>query len=185
MAIYSPKVQPCVNDLYETPPATLDMILDCLDPLKHYIWEPFRGSGHSTRHMQSRGFVVTNGDHEDFFHQTVPPKSIVADNGNHLDLVLVSNPPFSIKRHILDRLTKLGVYNVALLLPAPVIFTKYFQEYCTNNNNLQLIIHTKRCSFLDPVTGEPTKKTASFDILWACINLGLDRDVAFSTAKDN
>lgn len=176
MAIYSPTVQPSVNDLYETPPATLDMILDCLDPEKHYIWKPFKGSGHSTKYMQSRGFVVTNGDHKDFFQQAVPPNRI----GNHLERVLVSNPPYSIKRQILKRLSELGVHKVALLLPAPVVFTKYFQAYCTNDNVLQLIIHTKRCSFLDPVTGKATKKTASFNILWACTNLAFDQDISFS-----
>ena len=74
MAIYTKNVQPKLNDQYETPPATLDMILDKLDPGRHHIWEPFPGTGHSTRYMKSRGFDVTNGDHPDLFHQLLPEK---------------------------------------------------------------------------------------------------------------
>ena len=68
------KAQPKLNDLYETPTATLDMILDQLDPARHHIWEPFPGTGHSTRYMKSRGFCVTNGNHPDFFQQSLPEK---------------------------------------------------------------------------------------------------------------
>ena len=77
MAIYTKKAQPTKNDLYETPAATLDMILDHLDPKRHHIWEPFVGTGHSTRYMKSRGFDVTNGDHPDFFQQSLPEKERV------------------------------------------------------------------------------------------------------------
>ena len=70
------------------------MMLTHLDPAIHYVWEPFVGSGHSTRYMKSKGFQVTNGDNEDFFQQTVPNPPA------GMKLVLVSNPPFSIKREI-------------------------------------------------------------------------------------
>lgn len=121
MAIYTKKAQPTKNDLYETPTTTLDIILDHLDPRRHHIWEPFVGTGHSTRYMKSRGFDVTNGDHADFFQQSLPEKY------PEKDFVLISNPPFSVKRRILLRLTELGFHKIALLLPAPVLFTKYFQ----------------------------------------------------------
>ena len=134
MAIYTKNVQPKLNDQYETPPATLDMILDKLDPGRHHIWEPFPGAGHSTRYMKSRGFCVTNGDQQDFFQQSIPEKD------PKKELVLVSNPPFSVKRRILLRLTEIGFHEIALLLPAPLLFTKYFQEYCSHHQ-VQVIIH--------------------------------------------
>lgn len=170
MSIYSKVTQPNLNNQYETPTETLDMILDYLHPEKHCIWEPFKGTGHSTRYMESRGFTVTNGNHPDFFQQKVPH----ADN----ELVLISNPPFSIKRQILERLAELGVSKVALLLPAPVLFTKYFHRYCVDHK-VQTIIHSKRCRFIDPTTGQPTKKSASFDIMWVCVNIELESDMVF------
>ena len=173
MAIYTKKAQPTKNDLYETPTTTLDMILDHLDPKRHLIWEPFVGTGHSTRYIKSRGFSVTNGDHQDFFQQSLPEKD------PEKDLVLISNPPFSVKRQILLRLTDLGFHKIALLLPAPVLFTKYFQEYCSHHQ-VQVIIHTKRCNFLDPETGKPTLKQPTFDVMWVCVDLALERDILFS-----
>jgi len=150
---------------------TLDMILEHLDQTVHYLWEPFRGSGHSTRHMKHMGYQVTNGDDPDFFCQTVP----VAPEG--MKTVLVSNPPFSIKREILKHLEALGVHNIALLLPAPVLFTKYFYEFA-HKHHVQLVIHSKRCAFLDPVNGK-AGGSASFDISWICVGLDLPRDINF------
>jgi hypothetical protein len=158
-------------DTYETPTGSLDMLLTHLDPAVHYIWEPFVGSGHSTRHMRQVGFTVTNGDDPDFFEQSVP----VAPEG--LRLVLVSNPPFSLKQQILRHLSALGVYDVALLLPAPALFTKYFHEY-SFQRRVQVIIHSKRCAFLDATTGEAAGP-ASFDIAWICLGLELPRDLCF------
>jgi hypothetical protein len=124
--------------------------------------------------MKSRGFDVTNGDHPDFFQQSLPEKD------PNKELVLVSNPPYSIKRHILRRLTELGFHKFALLLPAPLLFTQYFQEYCSHHQ-VQVIIHTKRCKFLDPETGKPTLKQPTFDVMWVCVDLALERDILFST----
>ena len=173
MSVYTSAAQPKRNDLYETPVRSLNMMLDHLDPSLHLLWEPFVGSGHSTRHMRSSGFQVTNGDDPDFFKQTVP----VAPAG--MKTVLVSNPPFSIKRQILSHLDTLGMNDVALLLPAPVLFTKYFREY-SKEHHVQMVIHSKRCAFLDPHTGK-SGKSASFDVAWICVGVGLTRDINFPT----
>ena len=146
-------------------------MLQHLDQRKHFLWEPFVGSGHSTRHLKSKGFQVTNDDNADFFKQTVP----VPPEG--MKTVLVSNPPFSLKRGILSHLDSLGVHDVALLLPAPVLFTKYFYEYC-KEHQVQLVIHSKRCAFLDPVTGK-AGRSASFNVAWICVGVGLPRDLNF------
>jgi len=172
MSIYTAAAQPKKNDLYETPTKSLDMILELLDPAVHYIWEPFVGSGHSTRHMRSRGFQVTNGDDPDFFKQTVP---VPPQPG--MRTVVVSNPPFSIKREILCHLDSLGMHEVALLLPAPVLFTKYFRQYC-RSHHVQLVVHSKRCAFIDPITGK-AGGSASFDVAWICAGLALEHDINF------
>lgn len=174
MSIYTSSAQPRRCDTWETPTRSLDMLLKHLDPAVHFIWEPFPRSGHSTRHLRSRGFQVTNGDDPDFFRQSVP----VAPS--EMRLVLVSNPPFSIKRDIISHLQELGVHEVALLLPAPVLFTKYFREYC-QSHHVQLVIHSKRCAFLDPISGKAGGSTL-FDIAWICVGLGLPRDVNFPAA---
>jgi len=175
MSLYSNKTQPRSNpesDKYESPPRSLDMILDLLDASKHHIWEPFKGSGHSTMYMRSKGFEVSNGNDPDFFKQSVPNPS------ENKELILVSNPPFSIKRQILLHLKKIEFNKIALLLPAPVLFTLYFREFAMEHK-VQIVIHTKRCSFLNPCTLEPCRTSASFDCLWITTNLSLENDINF------
>jgi hypothetical protein len=151
-------------DTYETVKWTLDIMLDTLNPEKHFIWEPFKGSGSSTLYMRSRGFEVTNGDHDDFFRQTVPSPP------NKKEMVLVSNPPFSTKQQILDRLKQLGIKRWALLLPLACLNTCYFPKF-VDILKLSIIFHYKQPRFLDPEDGKPTKKGSPFEICWFCVGL--------------
>jgi len=170
------------NDLYETPGKSIDLILERLDSNIHVIWEPFPGSGHSTRYMRGRGFIVTNGSDPDFFNQVVPNAEEVAgaENIANPQLVLVTNPHFSTKKEILEKVVVLGVQRVALLLPAATIYTKYFRKYITDTGeeNFRYLVHSKRCNFLDPKTGEATlgkngkKGSCSFDVAWFTSGLG-------------
>ena len=151
-------------DTFETAKWTLDLILDKLDPSEHYIWEPFTGSGRSTRYMRSRGFEVTNGDHADFFRQRVP---VPPENKK---IVLVSNPPFSIKQEILKRIKDDGIERWALLLPISSICTLYF----INNvdvPSMSILFHQRQAKFISPVNEEEPKRAAPFEVCWFCMNL--------------
>jgi hypothetical protein len=112
-----------MSDEYMTPSYLLDIALARLDPKKHFIWEPFRGDGHSTQHMKSRGFQVTNGDQWDFFQQKTP----VAPEG--MDMVMVTNPPFSKKIQLFQDIYKRRLRRCILLLPFASFFTKFFYEF--------------------------------------------------------
>lgn len=169
---FNPRMGMKKNDLYETPGTSLDKILCCLDPRVHYIWEPFVGTGHSTRYMREKGFQVTSGSHPDFFQQhTIPtaPEGMV--------VVLVSNPPFSLKKEIMKRVEELGLERLALLIPAAALFTNYFQEF-KRYKDVQMVVHTRRCSFLDPDSGKPNPP-APFEVAWFCFGLNLPRDIYF------
>lgn len=170
----SPTPQGFGKDDYETPQSALDMVLDELDPTKVCIWEPFAGTGYSSNYMRSRGFVVTNGVHEDFFdHVTIPPSPF-----QHLDIVVVTNPPFSKKRKILEKFHELGVTRIAILLPVGSVFLKYWRELFPMQN-FQIIIHRGRCKFLNPTTSLPIKGTCNFDCSWFLSNLNLPNDITF------
>jgi hypothetical protein len=171
------------NDTYETPGDTIDMVLMHLNVERDFLWEPFPGTGHSTKHMRHRGFQVTNGDDADFFKQTRPQTPHPS-----MRLVLVSNPPFSKKKQILQRLRELGVAHVALLLPSASMYTVYFSEHmqASNQPQFQIVVHAPRCNFLDPSTGDlfvsrrgRRKGGTSFDVAWYCFEMGLPRDINF------
>lgn len=189
MALYTKTIRNDSGcDTYETPRKSLDMILDRLDPAKDFLWEPFPGSGHSTIYMRERGFEVVNGSPWDFFEQELP----VAPEGK--SLILVSNPPYSPKQQIFTRFQELGLRRVALLLPAATIYTVYFNRYNRAMNDehgqrLKMIVHTARCYFLDPTTGEAVRRSdgdgqrkgsASFDIAWITYGVDLPREIVFN-----
>jgi len=160
-------------DDYETPDSVLDMVLEQLDPKRHVLWEPFKGTGRSTDYMRKKGFEVTNGDNSDFFQQTLPRPS-----SSSKEIILVSNPPFSKKREILEHLKGLGVRKFALLLPVGTLFTRYFAELFPKCST-QLILTQGRVKFIDPVTQEAYKGSCSFDVVWICVELGLMRSIDY------
>lgn len=161
----------CQDD-YETPTYVLDMILDQLSPTEWVIWEPFPGSSHSTNYMRKRGFEVTNGLHEDFFHHTEAP--VVPDPNKKL--VVVTNPPYSKKKQILQKFKVLGVHNLALFVPIGTLTCQYFKHSFPLDQN-QLIVHKQRCRFINPLTHEPMKNDPPFDVVWITNGLNLSKDV--------
>lgn len=172
------KSRPFDRDSYETSHATLDVVLNLLDPDKHYIFEPFPGTGYSTTYMRERGFIVTNGDYEDFFHHMTPPKVPSAAIEKKLMMYVVTNPPFSKKEKILQKLQELGLRNLALLLPSATVSNKYWKRYFPHDN-FQIFINTGRCKFLDPLTHEPIRGSSSFTIFWCLNNFHLPNDLNY------
>lgn len=183
MALYTKAIRNDSGcDTYETPGESLDMILAYLNPATDFIWEPFVGTGHSTNHMRSKGFEVTNGAPDDFFDQPLP----VAPPGK--SVILVSNPPYSTKQKIFERIVTLGLHRCALLLPAATMYTVYFHSFDKMmqqaGERFSLLVHTSRCVFLDPKTGSPVQRnnragSASFDVAWMNYGVPLDRDIMF------
>lgn len=183
MALYSKSIRNDSGcDTYETPVESMDMILEHLDPGKDFIWEPFAGTGHSTRHMRSRGFEVVNGFPCDFFEQPLP----TAPPGK--SLIMVSNPPYSTKQKVFARCKEIGLRRYALLLPAATLYTVYFYAFNKWMEDagirLSMVIHTSRCCFLDPASGQPVQRdnragSASFDVAWMNYGVNLPRDIVF------
>lgn len=156
------------GDRYETPDATLDAVLDRLKPGTK-LWEPFVGSGRSTRRMRARGFDVVNGKHRDFFKQKPPPGRI-----------LVSNPPFSLKGKIFDRLRELDV-DAILLIPVESLHTNYFTDIVEARGlHVQILYSCRRVRFVDAETGECTPK----GFPWACAWISLCREPALRRDVD-
>ena len=167
------------KDCYETPSSVLDMLLEELDPHKHYIFEPFRGTGHSTKYIASKGFKVTNGPHKDFFENIIPPQT-----DERYELVVVTNPPFSKKQQILLKLKELGINKIAMLLPAGTLFLTYFDRLFPCDQSFSIIIHRGRVKFIDPSTQRQLKGSCSFDVLWAIGGLNLRKPIMYKSYRD-
>lgn len=133
------------NDNYFTPKEEWEKISSYL-PKDKVLWEAFYGDGKSGQYLQELGFTVIHQP-EDFF--------LV----NHGDIV-VSNPPFSKKKEILQRLMELQKPFV-LLMPYEVLFYKYFLPF---RDELSLLIPRNRVLFLK----DGKTERFHFDCIWFC-----------------
>lgn len=144
------------NDEFFTPPDAWNRIRHRL-PTDRVVWEAFRGDGTSAEHLRSLGLRVECED-EDFFQ---------SNRGE----VVVSNPPFSKKKEVLQRLLLLNKPFI-LLMPYEVLFYKYLAPF---RDDLQLLVPTTRIQFLH--NGQRVK--FNYDCVFFCWRMNLPHDLEF------
>ena len=163
-AVEQPQQQPPVvfshadklkdNDNYMTPEGAWKAIVAYI-PKNRIIWEPFYGDGKSGEFLRKLGFEVIHENKDFFLH----------NEGE----IVVSNPPFSIKKEVLTRLKELGKPFI-LLLPTPTQQTNYFQDLF--GSEMQFIHPKSRIHYCEPGTGTVVKG-CSFDSLYFCWKMNL------------
>lgn len=131
------------NDNFFTPKEEWQRLSPYL-PRDKVLWEAFYGDGKSGQYLQELGFQVVH-ENEDFFQH---------NKGD----VVVSNPPFSKKKEVLQRLYDLKK-PFCLLMPYEVLFYKYFEKF---RPEISLLIPNERVSFLKD--GKLTK--FNFNCIW-------------------
>ncbi len=132
-------------------------------PENKLIWEAFYGDGNSGKYLQELGFEVI---HEDinFFEE---------DRGD----IIVSNPPFSKKKEVLQRLKQVDKPFI-IICPISMLNTNYYRELFAND--CQLIIPRKRIQFITLKNGETKfEGRCHFDCAYYCYKIGLNRDIVF------
>ena len=123
------------SDEWMTPCWYWNLITDLIKT--KVVWEPFYGNGMSSKDL-SQVCTVRNTEKQDFFDVTNPPE---------VDFVL-SNPPYSVKIKIIDRLEELGL-NYILLLPAQFMFSRFWQKRCRENSVMYSMgVCPKRMGFI-------------------------------------
>ena len=138
------------------------------DNVKHFIpkdkiiWEAFYGDGNSGKILTELGFNVIHKD-VDFYE-------------NNLGEIIVSNPPFSSAKEVMNRMYELDK-PFMLIMPAFKITTNYVRQW--KDRNIQIIIPRKRINFIRIKDGviDTTGKGASFDCFYYCYKLGLPKDI--------
>lgn len=152
-----------IYDDYMTPKYAWENIKQYI-PKDKVIWEPFYGDGKSGHYLKELGFNVIHND-EDFFD---------TDKGD----VIVSNPPFSDIKNILDRLKILDKPFI-LILPSSKINTIYFRDW--KDKDIQIIIPRSRIHFNKMVDGKVSKikSSCNFDCFYYCYKIGLDKDITW------
>jgi len=153
------------HDDYMTPKYVWENIIDYI-PKDKVIWECFFGDGNSGKDMKELGLNVIH-EEIDFFK-------------NNLGDILISNPPFSIKKEVFTRLKELDKPFI-MICPSPCIITKYMRElFCNSEYPLQIIIPRKRINFLKKINGvvpENLKNCCNFDCFYYCYKINLEKDI--------
>jgi hypothetical protein len=153
------------HDDYMTPKSAWESIQHLI-PTDKVIWEAFYGDGKSGTYLQELGFSVIHQDIDFFQH----------DLGD----IIVSNPPFSKSKEVLQRLRALEKPFI-LILPALKIHTLYLRDLFRDSpDHLQVIVPRKRIHFKKCVNGEPVpnwKDATSFECFYYCWKMNLPRDI--------
>tara|TARA_R110001592_G_scaffold310423_1_gene584963 strand:- start:332 stop:796 length:465 start_codon:yes stop_codon:yes gene_type:complete len=137
---------------------------DCITPVKVWkdiqeyipkdkdIWCPFYFKGIHT--LRDLGYEIIHNN-EDFFE---------TDRGE----VIIDNPPFSLKKRIVERLIEMEKPFI-LLMPVSTLCYNYMRNY---RDKIQIIIPPKRINFAPEL-----KSSASFDCLYYCYKMNLPQDI--------
>jgi hypothetical protein len=147
-------------DCYMTPKYAWENIQHII-PKDKIIWEAFYGDGKSGDHLKELGFNVIHNEN-DFFEN------------NEGDIV-VSNPPFTKVKEVLNRLVELDKPFI-LILPSSKINTQYVRNlFKDKDDKLQIIIPRKRIQFIK--NGNELQNKCNFDCFYYCWKINLDRDI--------
>lgn len=152
------------HDDYMTPKYAWENIKHFI-PKDKIIWEAFMGDGKSGEYLKELGFNVIHNDN-DFFE---------SNEGD----IIISNPPFSKIKQILNRLKEIDKPFI-LILPSSKINTSYFRDW--KDKHLQLIIPRKRIHFNKQINGQtPTnlKNACNFDCFYYCYKMNLPSDLVW------
>jgi len=155
------------HDDYMTPKYAWENILHLI-PKDKTIWEAFYGDGKSGTYLTELGLNVIHEPIDFFDDDTLPEYDI-----------LISNPPFSQSKKIMDRLRELDKPFI-LIMPSPKINTSYFRAW--KDKGLQIIVPRKRIHFtklIDGVMPEGWKNACNFDCFYYCYKIGLDKDITW------
>ena len=156
------------HDDYMTPKYAWENIKHLI-PNDKIIWEAFYGDGQSGTFLTELGFNTIHEEIDFFNNDTLPNYDII-----------VSNPPFSQSKAIMNRLAVLDKPFI-LILPSSKINTLYFRENF-KNKGLQIIIPRKRIHFTKLIDGkipDNWKNACYFDCFYYCYKMNLENDIVW------
>ena len=152
------------HDDYMTPKYAWENIQQFI-PKDKIIWEAFFGDGKSGTYLKELGFNIIHLP-VDFFKE-------------NLGDIIVSNPPFSLSKEIMERLLVLDKPFI-LIFPSSKINTSYFRKW--KDKGLQIIIPRKRIHFTKKINGvipDNYKSSCNFDCFYYCYKMNLENDITW------
>jgi hypothetical protein len=151
------------DDDYETTEDIWAYILPFLS-FDKVIYEPFYCSGRSKEILNNLGYKDVIHEDVDFF----------TNHDKYEYDVIVSNPPFSIKKKVFDKLREI---DKPFIMISPVsILTKQFFMDKYKGEDISILVPKRRMQFSKK--GEVNGR-CWFDCIFVCYKLGLDKQIIF------
>ena len=151
------------HDDYMTPKYAWENITQYI-PKDKVIWESFMGDGKSGEYLRELGCKEVIHDNDDFFE-------------NNKGDIIISNPPFSKSKDIMNRLKELQKPFI-IIMPCSKLTTSYFREnFKDSENPIQIIIPRKRIQFIK--NGNELQNKCNFDCFYYCYKMDLPRDIVW------
>lgn len=147
------------DDEYMTPKSAWEQIKKYI-PTDKVIWECFYGDGKSGEYLREMGFEVIH-EEIDFFTE---------NEGE----IIVSNPPYSCKVKVFERLKALDKPFI-ILVPVSTITKRFYIEYFADK--CDIIIPPRRIHFVK--NGEQTDRSW-FDVVYICYKMNLPKQLNYS-----
>lgn len=148
------------NDEYYTPLYAIEPICEYIKP-NSTIWCPFDiEESLYVKHLKEIGHTVINthiANGEDFFNIDVPKCDYI-----------ISNPPFSKKIQVLERLFEIGI-PFAMLVGDLGLFASKKKYEMFKNNKFELLYLDKRVSYFNDSIGD--KMNPPFSSIYVCSNM--------------
>ena len=150
------------HDDYMTPKYAWENIKEYI-PKNGILWEAFYGDGKSGKYLSEMGFNVIH-EKIDFFDDNTRPEYNI----------LISNPPFSLSKEIMNKLFEIDKPFI-LIFPSSKINTQYFRKW--KDKGIQIIIPRKRIQFIK--NGNELNNKCNFDCFYYCYKIGLKKDITW------
>lgn len=148
------------RDFFQTPNYATDMIIPYLP--KGIIWECAAGNGKMANRLGTSTIQTDIKTGTNFLTMTV----------SGFDLI-VTNPPFSLKRKFYERCL---FFNVPFALLLPVDFCGWIVR-AMMDDKAQWLIPTRRIDYITPTGKQGAESKAQYHSGWFCYGLNLPKQI--------
>lgn len=165
------------NDEFYTPEYAITPLLKYLSPNSN-IWCPFdTAQSNFVKLLTANGHKVYNShinDNRDFFSANVP---------EHIDYI-ISNPPYSLKTKVFDRLFDIGI-PFAMLVGVVGIFESQERFSMFKNHSFEIMYFNKRISYFRDYNSQTPDLNPPFSSVYITSGVLPERIVFETINKQN
>jgi len=163
------------RDTFQTPNYAIDLLIPFIPKEVEVIWECAVGGWKIGDRIIENGYDIIGTDIRKIHDRTEVYNFISGDSYSlPSDTMIITNPPFSIKRQFYEKCLE---YNIPFALLIPADYSGWIIEAI--QNGAEKIIPTRRIDYITP-TGLQGKKSASaFHSMWLTRGLNLGKSETF------